>query len=322
MWAAMLLALDDAATLRRRARRCVLLAAALSAMTLSPLVVTLLGHRVGPTTFCGLRELSVFVGWGALLGALLATAAVWRAFRSAAAPTIGAVIRWSVLAGFVYPMLLFAPLYLGSFALARVRESPGMLVMAPLVFMLFGAMFSLPAGAMFGAVFWSGIYFVRDRLAHPAHDVVARAKAGGVVMLLAAMCLAVFLAGLIEGPYCQTLFFTVLPALDVVPAEGTDAAWTRYVVLPAPLLLEALMFALASVIEQRRIARTVRSVAGGTHPLWIAEGPIDVDTAARDGALPLREADRGAPRHLAVRSRSDGSPYRGGQPAVALIELN
>jgi hypothetical protein len=312
----MLSTLDDAATLQKRVRRTLVLAAALSAATLSPLVVARVVSLVDPDPSSLLGARSLHVGWSALLGALLASAAVSRELRGT--PAAGGIVGRSTLAGIAYPACLFAPMLV-----ARPWDGAAGAVLAcvfaPIVLTIFGAIFSVPAGASFGAVFWSGVHLAGGSLARPAHDAVAHARSCGAAMLLAASGLAFVLAALLEGPYCQTLFFTVLPAVDVVPPEGTDAAWTRFLFLPAPLVACALAFSLAAFLERRRIARTVRALHDGTHPLWIADGAIDVSAEAVSGILPLRAADRRATRPLAIRARHERSAYRGGTAAIASI---
>jgi hypothetical protein len=316
--------LDDVATLRRRAHAPLIAAAALSAAVLSPLVCELFLGQLAFGQRMRMRDLVLGGGWAASLGLALAALAVRAALRAPAAehgqpgPIMRAVIGRAVAGGVAYPPLLFAPFLLMGALESDLANAVKLALVAPLVLTALGAIVSAPTGAGFGLIFSSGILRSATRLGAPAHDLVAFTRASGAVTLLIASCLAVALAAILEGSYCQTLFFTVLPALGVTVPEGTDAAWTRLVVLPAPLWLGAAALYLLSLREQRRVEATVAALRASAHPAWLLDDATPGEHEAST-ALPLRETDRGASAHAAVRARPDGAPYREGGAALAVV---
>lgn len=300
--------LDDQDTLRARARRTVLAAVAVSAAVLAPLVDELL---LGNAISHGRMDAAwvFFAGaWAAITAALTATLAMHRALGSA---TPAAVVGFSVLGGVLYPVALFSPGFL-----AGLPSGDWMRLLAmPFVVVLLGGFFSAPAGLGFGFVFLSGIARIHGDLAQPTQETPARAWRAAALICASGALASLLLAVILAGSYCQLIFFVLLPALGIEAGEGTDLAWTRFVLLPAPLALASIAAFARAVWLERELTRTIALLRRGEHPRWIlgasaAEG-------SREHVVPLRDRDRSTNARL-VHQRDAQAPYRDGV-AVTLL---
>jgi hypothetical protein len=312
----MLTELEDGTRLRARAQRILTASAAISAAALSPVVCEMIFAQLAFSTRIQPSYLLLGGVWSAALGALLASGVMTRAFHGRAVPSAGSVIAWAMLGGLAYPVLLLAPSGLRGLMSSSASETLRLVVLGPIILTLVGAIISLPAGAAFGGVFWSGVSRMQSHLEKPAHDTVAHAWTSGAVGLAIAAAVLLGPVGLLEGSYCQVLFFVLFPALGVTPPEGTDLAWTRLVVMPAPLLASAAFFAWRGARHARTVARTVEALRAGTHPRWALEARGD---ATETTTLPLVGAHHPAVDRMLVVARDDGSPYRDGTGALAWI---
>ncbi len=310
----MIEALEDPQTLPLRARRPLIGAAALASAVLAPLVDEVVLGGLSSMGRIDLDELLTFGLWGGLLGAALGGLVMRAALRPGRSPA--AALGFALLAGIAYPVCLLAVPALRSLSTADVSELLRVLVIGPLAVTFIGMIASVPAGFGFGLLFGAASLHARTFIDRPALDQVARGWASAALLLGIASGAAWFLAAAISGPYCQAIFYVILPALDVVPPEGTDVAWTRLVLFPAPLALAALTAWALSWREHRRIQRLARDLAADTHPTWV----LDEMTTQGDGeVLALRESDHGAARRRLARRREDGSPFRDARPAVTYV---
>jgi len=307
-------ALVDPETLPHRARRPLIAAAALASAVLAPLVDEVVLGGLASMGRIELSEILTFGLWGGLVGAVLGGVVMRAALRPGRSPA--AAVGFALLAGVVYPLCLLAVPAVRALPTADVSEVFRMLVIGPLAVTFIGMIASVPAGLGFGLVFGAASLHARTFIDRPAFDQLARGWASAALLLAIASGAAWFLAALISGPYCQAIFYVLLPALDVVPPDGTDVAWTRLVVFPAPLALAALGAYAMSWREHRRIRALARDLAAGTHPTLVLDDPT---TEGDPEVLALREADFGAARCRRVRGRDDGSPFRDARVALTFV---
>jgi len=306
--------LETEETLRTRARRTIVAGAAFASAILAPLVDELvLGDLFGHGRLDG-GEVLTFGAWGALVGAALGGLTMWLGLRTRAA----AHVVWiAILAGLVYvPSLLLGAL-LPSLATRGPSDLLGMLgglLMATMV----GVIASGPAGFCFGLVFAAGLVEIHGRLERPTQETPTRAVRGATRLFAAAALASLVLALPLEGSFCQLVFFVLLPTLGIEPASGTDIAWTRFVILPAPFALAALVTLARGAWLDRRMRRTVAALRRGDHPRWVLGDAGE--RVVGDEVVALREED--AARRddaLLVHARDAEAPYRGRGRVVARL---
>lgn len=150
----------------------------------------------------------------------------------------------------------------------------------------FAAALSIPCGMLFGFLFMGMLAPVQMQLERPAQESLAVAARALARVLAVASILAVIAISSVEGPYCMS-FFGVLSEVFEAP-EGTDIAWTRFLV-GVPLLVPALLLGLYAHI-QRRAFRLLRTALGRRE--HSAFGISDLLPTSE--AMPLTEADRDA----------------------------
>jgi hypothetical protein len=296
-------------TIEQRTRRPVILAAALASAILCPLVDELVLGGLFRGGAYGNRDLLLVASWSSLLGAALGALVVHAGLRRERGA--GHVVGFAAVAGAVYPVLLLSAGLIGAIGHSGL-EDLGRLLIAPFILLLVGSIVSVPAGLVFGAIFAAGASPAHDALRSPSHESPAIAWRGGARLLVGASALAVLLALGLEGPYCQTIFHTLLPAVGLVPAADTDIAWTRLVVLPAPLIAVAALFFLRGRWLERSLEHAARMLTRDGHPTWtLLEAPDD-------RTLPLRERDRRGTKAVCVRT--EGLPYRASPKVLARFD--
>jgi hypothetical protein len=297
-------------TLALRTRTPVIVAAALAGAFLCPLVDELvLGQLVSGDAY-RLGELCSLAAWAAVLGAVLAALVVHAGLRPARGA--GHVIGFAALAGACHPVLLLGVAVLDELGRVGLDEL-GRWLLAPFVLLLVGSIVSVPAGLVFGAIFAAGVSPAHGALLAPSHESPAIGWRGGARLLVGASALAVLLALGLEGRYCQTIFYTILPTLGLRAAPGTDLAWTGLVVLPAPLVVLAALFFLRARAIERSLEHTARMLTADGHPTWtLLEAPDEAQ------ALPLRERDRLGTKAICVRT--EGLPYRARPTVLARLD--
>ena len=301
----------DAARIDTRTRWPVVIAAAIASAVLSPLVDELvLGGLPGNGTYRP-GELVLLATWAASLGALLGGLAVHAGLRRDRGAAH--VIAFATLAGAVYPVLFVGVGLLDELGGEGSAADLGRVLIAPLVLLLVGAIVSVPAGLVFGLIFAAGASPAHAALSRPSHEGPAIAWSGGARLLVGASALAVLLALGLEGRYCQMIFHSLLPALGLVAPPGTDIAWTRLVLLPAPLVVAAALFAARGHLLRRRLDATVRALVASSHPTWLL-----TDGDGEPDALPLRARDQRG--NKVIRARVEGFPYRAAAPAIARLD--
>ena len=305
--------LDDDASLARRTRRPIVLACMLASSILAPLVDELiLGGFFAEGYALALHELVIYAGWAALLSAVIAGVVVHlsladRHMIGPFADTLGL----SALGGAVQcGLVLVAPALVR--ALSGGPQSHEALAM-PVIGGVMGAIVSAPVGLAFGGVFLVAVRPAQRLLAAPTHSGPAEAWRHAGLVLGIASVLAGVLAYFLEGTYCQSLFLVIVPALDVYVPIGSDLAWTRLVVVPAPLVLGALVsFAWGAGLSWR-MTSTLAALRAGEHPRWVI-APL-AQTSSR--LAPLRDDDRTS--SFAVHARDQEAPYRAAPAALALV---
>ena len=306
--------LETAEILRTRARRTIVSAAALASALLAPLVDELiLGEAFGHGRMDG-GEVLGFGAWGALAGAALGGLTMWLGLRAAGA----AHVVWiAMLAGILYlPLLLLGGLIptVAAGGPSDLLAMLGGLLVATIV----GAIASGPAGLCFGLVFVAGLAEVHGHLETPSQETPIRAVHGAARLFGAATLASLLLACALEGSFCQLVFFVLLPSVGIEAAAGTDIAWTRFVILPAPFALAALVTLARGAWLDRRMRLTVEALRRGEHPRWVL-GELD-EGGLRSEVVPLRHDD-GARREsaLLVHARDAQAPYRGRGRVVTLL---
>ena len=306
--------LDDAETLRARARRTIVLAAALASAGLAPLVdELLLGNAFGHGRMDAGGVLGFGV-WGAMLGALIGGSAVRVSLRTDSAAN---VVWVSILAGIVYLPLLFAGAVLPELVRHGLGDLLAMLGGGVLITVI-GAIVSGPAGFGFGLVFLAGLAPLRPSIESPTHELPARAHYAAAGLFGAAGASAFLLSLALTGSYCQMVFFVLLPALGMEAPPGTDIAWTCSVIVPAPFVSMTVAALARGAWLDRRVRLTVEALRRGDHPRWV----LATATAgrARRELVPLREHD-GERRGVAhaVHTRDAHAPYRDDGSVVTLL---
>ena len=199
----------------------------------------------------------------------------------------------SCLGGFLFVVLTggLYELLDGEFASAGT----GLLVGAT-----FGAVLSIPCGGLFGLLFLGMFVPTQKRLADPAQDSLAHTANALARVLLIASAIAMLAVSRIEGPYCSTFFSLLSRSFQYEAPEGTDIAWTRYLI-GAPFVIAALALSLYAHLEQRRLRLLRESLGRRDLNDWNIS-----DLSPTSEAMPLTEADRSAPHKLLLEdSHSD-----------------
>ena len=156
----------------------------------------------------------------------------------------------------------------------------------------FGAVLSIPCGMLFGLLFLGIFVPTQKHLADPAQDSLAHTANALARVLLIASVIAMVAVAIVEGPYCITFFSVLAGLFQYDPPEGTDIAWTRYLI-GAPFVLTALALLLYARLQQRKL-RLLREALGRRDPnAWSVS-----DLSPTSEAMPLTEADRNAPHKL------------------------
>jgi hypothetical protein len=306
--------LETAETLRGRARRTIVLAAAIASAGLAPLVDELvLGNAFGHGRMDAVPVLA-FGAWGAVLAAAIGGATVHLSLRTDSAAN---VVWLSILAGIAYLPVLLGGALVPELADRGVDDLLSMLG-GGLLITVVGAIVSGPAGFGFGLVFLAGLAPLRPSIDAPTHELPARAHYAAGGLFGAASASAFLLSLAMTGSYCQMIFFVLLPALGVEAPPGTDLAWTCFVVVPTPFVVLSLAALARGAWLDRRMRLTVAALRRGDHPRWT----LATSTAgcARRELVPMREHDaERRPIAQAVLARDALTPYRDDGAAVTLL---
>ncbi|MBX7194454.1 MAG: hypothetical protein K1X94_20530 [Sandaracinaceae bacterium] len=300
----MLLSLDDPDTLERRTRRPLLVAAALASAILAPLVDHMLLVSTLYEGAATLEDLLYGGIWAATLAAPLGAAAAHVALRRARSPWL--VLATATLAGMLYLPLLLCTQLVPELLHASLGEAVRMLALPVLTFVI-GSVISGPAGFVFGLVFATGLVPAHQELAQPSHASPARSAWAAAGLLLVTAMLAALLSGTLDDPYRSVLHLLGLPM-------ASSLAWTRVLVVPAPLGVAAVAFAVHAAFLHRRLALTRRALVEASHPQWVLEQGAQGEL---DAVLPLSAGDVSA--RSVVRLRGRGNAYRGAGPALAKL---
>ena len=306
----MLSHLDDHACLAARARRTAVLACALTAAVLAPIVDLALfsgmTHGLDPE----LRDVVSYSLWAPVqagaLGALVAHLALrarpgMRVLATICVAAVGGVLQLSLV------LLATLPAELARRGLGGLDE----LGMAG-VLGAFGSVVSAPMGAAFGILFLLSVSPAARSIEAPSQDGPAWVDLAVAAQLAAATGLALAILAEVEGAYCQALFVVALPSLGLALPEGSDVAWTRYL-LAAPLAMGALVSLARGLWELATIARCVRALRSDQHPRW----RLSRVEASLGSVVPLLGRER-AKRLLEVVAR-ESAPYRGGEAVVTAL---
>ncbi len=305
--------LDDAETLARRTRRPIVLACMLASAILSTLVDELiLGGFFSEGYALTLHELVLYTVWAMVLSAVIGGAVVHLSLadRHLVGP-VADTLGLSALGGVVQcGLVLVAPAMVRALAAGPgAHEALALPVMGGTM----GAIVSGPVGLAFGGVFLLAVRPTQALLASPSHAGPARASRHAARVLVVASAIAFALTYFLEGTYCQSLFLVIAPALDVTVPEGTDLAWTRFVLVCGPLVIAALVAWGRGAWLDRRMTLLLAALRRGTHPQWV----IAPTAIAHLAILPLREGDRAS--SFAVTERENEAPYRRTNAALALV---
>lgn len=311
----LLATLDDSPTLARRTRRPIVLACMLTSAVLAPLVDELiLGGFFSEGYALTLRELVIYGAWAMLLSACIGGLVVHLSLadRHALGP-VADTLGLSALGGVVQcTLVLLAPAVMRLVAAGSLaREAMALPVLGGTV----GAIVSAPMGLAFGAVFLLAVRPTQALLAAPTHAGPAQAWRHAARVLVIASALSALVAFFLEGTYCQSLFLVVLPALDVAMPAQVDLAWTRLLLVPAPLALAATAAWLRGAWLTWRMTRTLAALRRGEHPRWVLAP--SATTPPNAAIVPLREIDRAS--SFAVYERDADAPYRGVAAGLALV---
>lgn len=305
--------LDDTAALPARARRPALLACALTAAVLAPLVDWLLVDEVlTDHEDPALGHVLVYAVWTPLMAGALGglVAFVTLRLRASAWARVASTIGLAAAAGVVQLGLLF----LGSLpADVADRGLAGLeCIGGGLMFGTIGSIVSAPMGAVFGMLFVIATGPAAWCDERPSHDGPAWCWLFGASILTLATGIALALLYALEGPYCQALFVVTLPSLGLAQPPGSDLAWTRYL-LAAPLALGALAFALRSLWLHVALVRCAIALRHDRHPRWkITTEP------SRDAIVPVFASDR-LRDTVVIVAREQLVAYRGHPTPVASI---
>lgn len=299
----------EPATLAARTRQPVLLATVIASAVLCPLIDELVLGGLHRSAY-RIDELALGLVWAACLGASLGGLAVHAGLRRGRGAAH--VVGFAALAGALYPVLFLGVGLLDELGRVGLEEA-GRLLVLPLVLLLGGSIVSVPAGLVLGAIFAAGALPAHGALESPSHESPAIAWSGGARLLVGASALAMLLALGLEGRYCQLIFHTILPALGQHAPPGTDIAWTRLVLAPAPLAVAAALFGLRGLLLRRALDATARALMATEHPDWVL-----TDVEGDSAALPLRARDLAGNR--VIRARTEGWPYRAAAPALARLD--
>jgi hypothetical protein len=305
--------LDDDDALARRTRRPIVLACMLASSILAPLVDELiLGGFFSEGYALALHELVLYAGWAALLSAVIAGVVVHLSLadRHVIGP-FADTLGLSALGGTIQcGLVLVAPALVRTLSAGPLaHEALAMPVMGGVM----GAIVAAPMGLAFGGVFLVAVRPAQKLLAAPTHTGPTEAWRHAAFVLAIASVLAGVLAYVLEGTYCQSLFLVIAPALDVHVPTGSDLAWTRLVIVPAPLVLGALASFAWGTWLARRMKHTLTALRAGEHPGWVI-APIAQTSSP---LLPLRDDDRAS--SFAVHARDESAPYRAAPAALALV---
>lgn len=147
-------------------------------------------------------------------------------------------------------------LFLGGTAVlyAVLEASVRWVFAAILIFGLYGSIFSLPCGLLFGLVLLAMFGLAQRHLENPPEDVVARIACIVARVLFASAALALFAVWMVEAPYIAALaslvFETTREHVDV-----DSCAWTR-LLAATPLAMVGLALELYGRVHMRGIHRT------------------------------------------------------------------
>ena len=154
----------------------------------------------------------------------------------------------------------------------------------------FGAAVSVPCGMLFGLLFLGIFVPAQKHLANPAQDSIAHVARALSRVLLIASALAMLAVMTIEGPYCRAFFDIFTDVFHYQAPEGTDIAWTRFLI-GVPLLLPALSLSAYAYVQARRFRLLREALGRRNSTLWSIS-----DITPSPDALPLTDADRSAPQ--------------------------
>lgn len=307
----MLSHLHDVPTLAARTRRVAVLAAALSAAVLAPCVDLFL-FQGGMTNGLDpeLGAIVAYVLWAPVMAGALGGLVPHLAFRASPAYRAVATIGLAAVAGVLQlGLLLLATLP----AMVVERGVAGLDVLGVAAMIAtFGGIVSAPTGAGFGLLFLVSAWPAIRALEAPSQDGTAWVSgAAGVQLAIAAAITLALLHGA-EGPYCQALFVVALPALGVGLPEGSDLAWTRYL-LASPLALGALVALACGAWRGLSLTRLARALRHERHPRWaLTRVPANLENV-----VPLLGRERG--RRLLEVVERETAPYRGSATAVTAL---
>jgi hypothetical protein len=305
--------LEDTTALPVRARRPAVLACALSAAVLAPLVDWLLlegvltNHQDPP-----LGHVLTYATWTPLLAGVLGGLV---AFVSLRLPTSArARLASTIGLGTVSGVLQLALLFLASVPAEVVDRGVAALevIVFACVFGTMGSIVNAPMGAVFGMLFVIATGPALWCEVRPSHDGPAWCWLSGASLLALATGLALGLLLALEGPYCQALFVVTLPSLGVALPLGSDLAWTRYL-LAAPLALGAFAFALRGLWLHAALLRCAIALREDCHPPW----KITTEPAS-ETVVPLFALDR-LRDTVVIVTRDAPGPYRAHPRPVAAI---
>ena len=306
--------------LAARARRPAILACALTAAVLAPLVDWLLVEEVlrnGADPW--LADVVASAVWAPVEAAVLGGVVALLALHVQARPWIrvAATLGVAAVGGVLQLGLVMLAALPGEVARRGVEGLEGLA--GAVMFGTIGSIVSAPMGAAFGALFLLALAPAAWSSARPSHDGPAWVWLAGAALLAVGFAVSLVLLHHLEDPYCQALLVVSLPSLGVHLGDGWDLAWTRYL-LASPLAAGSLLFVARSLWLHLALARSVVALRRDVHPRWRIAGPTEVlstDDVAPLFAFASRTEAGDAP--LAVVAREATSPYRGQATPLASI---
>jgi hypothetical protein len=304
--------LDDAPTLAARTRRTTVLACALTAAVLAPCVdLFLFQGAMSSGLDPELDAIIAYVLWAPVMAGALGGLVPHLAFRASPAYRGIATIGLAAVAG----VLQLGLLLLATLPGMVVERGVGGLDVLGVAAMIgtFGSIVSAPMGAGFGLLFLVTAWPAIRSMEAPSQDGPAWVSCAAGVQLAVASFIALALLHAAEGPYCQALFVVALPSLGVHLPDGSDVAWTRYL-LAGPLVIGALLVLARGLWLELVLWRCARALQRDVHPRWRKT----TTEASLETVVPLRTRDR-ARRLLEVVAREEVAPYRGTTAAITAI---
>jgi hypothetical protein len=258
-----------------------------------------------------LGQVIAYMLWSRVMAGALGGLVPHLAFRASTRWRLLATVGHAAVAGVLQLGLLLLATLPGEVA-ARGAVGLEVIGVAGLLGAL-GSIVSAPMGAGFGVLFLVSMFPASWSLDEPSQDGPAQVSIAAAVQLAIAAMIALALLLASEGRYCQALFVVALPSLGVELPEGSDLAWTRFL-LASPLAIGALLALARGVWSLLAFARSVRALRRGEHPRWV----LTLAEASQELVMPLLARDRGV-RLLEVVAREDVAPYRGSTPAITAI---